>query len=108
MWEWVTRVKREDYSRATFFHDSGFNVTATTSGINPNMLLDGVMACTIDRGETLQQPWQSIKNGSENIGSGVGVLEWITREEKNTLQDSLKDPTNIIFHQSIWETWWVY
>lgn len=71
------KVKREDYSRATFFHDSGFNVTAT-SGINPNMLLDGVKACTIDRAETLQQPWQSIKNGSENIGSGVGVLEWIT------------------------------
>lgn len=77
MWEWVTRVKREDYSRATFFHDSGFNVTAT-SGINPNVLLDGVVACTIDRAKTLQQPWQSIKNGSENIGSAVEILEWVT------------------------------
>lgn len=80
MWEWVTRMKREDYSRAAFFHDSGFNVTATTSGINPNMLLllSGVMVCTIDRTETLHQPWQSIKSGSESTGSRVGILEWIT------------------------------
>ena len=39
VWKWVTRVKRDDYSRATFFHDSGFNVTATTSGINPNIVV---------------------------------------------------------------------